>query len=902
MFFGNRRPSNVTARDRGIPVFLPRLERLEAKIVMSIDLGVTSPPNTPNIASAPFGVDMAGTVPSGGAGFSVADVGDLTGNGYDDIAIGAPTVTGSPPSTAGSGGVGSVYVVFGSQFQQTSSTVAVQNWLNVIGATQLNANDRVGNLSTLGKTPQTNPINGSTLNFPFAGVTFTGVASFGASVAQVALPGNKFGILVGAPNSINASGSAYLISGNFASVSGQTINVTQPPPAGINIVTFINSAAFGTAGELGFSVAGGSNILGDGSGDVILGAPNASVAPTNTTNPVVQNTGVTYVISVGALSGSTQTINLGTSTSTAQIIPFAGASTGVKAGFSVADGGDVNGAAGSVDDLLIGAPAASAGAGNAYLVYGGSNLAGLRQTINGVSFINLANLTGSGTGNVPGATFIGSPSSGTVSSLGMSVAGGGDFNGDGVGDILLGEPTWSASPTFANQGEVYLFYGAKSTSAGFLTGTINVDTPPAAVSDLVLDGSAGGDLASFSIAATGIINKGQPNGILIGAPGFNNDAGSVYLIPGRANFTGEFSLTGAESTPLSGIQFLLTTPASPAGSPSFFGASVSSRLQGSQINTVDLDNEADFVAGAPGYDVTQNAAGLLAGGAFILQSGFLVVPIPAANTITTNIGVNTPFAPFAVNATTPTTVQIFVFGSTSVTPNFLPVTDIDPTTVVVNGVAFPNATITADPTAANHVPNGIVDAIITISPVSALNLPNGTTTITITGKTLATSNLAGFTWTGTATVNVTGGTGGGGGGSGSSGAGIAAAATGPVIETQFVSPFGANQFTPSITAFSALNYAPLPLSVAINEYLPPTGFRARLYSANHPGKKVGTNRGQNTGRASGINTLSSTVYNRGVFHPQRIFTIKHKTAKIGIVSGVVPIQDKVQRFDDNLLR
>ena len=229
---------------------------------------------------------------------------------------------------------------------------------------------------------------------------------------------------------------------------------------------------------------------------------------------------------------------------------------------------------------------------------------------------------------------------------------------------------------------------------------------------------------------------------------------------------------------------------------------------------------------------------------------------------------------------------------------FAPVTDIDPTTVKVNGVAFPGATLVADPNVANHL-NGIVDAIITISPRSALALANGSQPFTITGKTLATSPLPNFTWTGTATVNVTGGS---GGGSGSATGAIAAPATGPVLQTQFVSPFGANQFTPSLSALSALNYQAIPLSVALAEYLPPPGFRARLYSFNHPNRKIQVNRGQTTGRASGIHTLSSKVFTRGVFHPTKIYTINHKTAKIGDTTGVLPLKARVERFDDNLLR
>ncbi|HEX3449008.1 MAG TPA: integrin alpha, partial [Isosphaeraceae bacterium] len=754
----------MTARRHDVPVFQPAGEPLEAKVLMTIDLGGTSPPALPFSATAPFGVDVGAATPNGGAGWSVADVGDLTGSGYDDVLIGAPTIT--TPSTLGTG-VGKVYLVLGSATVNASNPAAVQNWLNTVTGPNLAPNDRVGDLAQLGATAQTNPISGTALNFPFSGVTFTGVASLGASVAAVRISTTQNGILIGAPNSASGVGTAYFISGNFALYLGKTVDLSNPVASpGLNIVTFRNTATFGAGGALGTSVAGGFNILGDGVGDIILGAPGASVASTNPTTPVTQNTGVVYVISTGFLSGSTQTIDVST-LNTSRAVTFAGAATGDKAGFSVADAGDVNGAAGSVDDLLIGAPASASEAGSAYLVYGGSTLAGLQTTVNNVPFISLSRLSGgTGTGTpIPGATFVGPAGAVPGSQLGWTVSAGGDFNGDGNADILLGAPFWSGSTTSTQAGLVYILYGAPSTSSAFLTGRISLANIPTAIQSAVIVGAAANNLAGYSTSQVGLINTGQPTSILIGAPGFNANSGTAYLIPGRAGFTGgPFSLATAESAPLSGIQFFNTTPTSQSTSPPFFGASVSSRIQGTQLFTVDRDKEADFIIGAPGYDVTQNASRTLAGGAQIVQSGFLTVPIPTANTITTTIGVGTPFAPFAINATTPTTLQIFVFGSTTTTPAFMPVTDIDPTSVVVNGVPFPNATLTPDADAKDHVPGGIVDAIITISPRASLNLPNGNVNITISGKTLATSPLSNFTWRGTASVAVTGGSGGGGGG------------------------------------------------------------------------------------------------------------------------------------------
>jgi hypothetical protein len=645
-----------------------------------------------------------------------------------------------------------------------------------------------------------------------------------------------------------------------------------------------------TLGGLGTSVAGGVNIFGDGAGDIIMGAPDASVG-------AQVNSGVVYVLSTALLTGSDQTINVTTlGQAGSQSLILAGANSGDRAGFSVSDAGDVNGTnagGASVDDLLIGAPQSSGSAGIAYLVYGGANLAGLATVTSGTRYILLSRVGTTGTTAVPGAIFTG-PAGGA--GLGIAVSSAGDFNADGFSDILLGAPTFSSSSTEISQGAAYLFYGAASTSAAFLTGTIPLSNIPTAIPSVTLLGANPGDLAGSSVSLMGVVNAGQPNEILIGAPGFNSSAGTAYLIPGRASLSGTFSLSSAESAPLSGIQFILTTPASPSTSPNLFGSSVSGRLQ-TTTNTADLDNKGDFIVGDPGYDITQDATRPNAGGAQIVEGGLITVPIPTSTQIVTQIGVGTAFGPFNINATTPANLQIFVFGSTSTTPNFMPVTDINPATVTVNGVAFPGATLVQDPNSCDFL-NGIPTAIITINPRAALNLPTGVDTITITGQMLATSPLFGQTWTGTATVTVSGGT------VTPIISAVAGVPTGPNQLIDFLSPFGANQYTPSLTALSAFNYQPIPTSVALQQFLVPQGFRQRIYSFNHPGKTIGpflTSRGQNRKNASGINTLSSTVFDRSRFHASKNYTFTHKGPKVGILRGVIPIQEKTQRFDDNLI-
>ncbi len=221
-------------------------------------------------------------------------------------------------------------------------------------------------------------------------------------------------------------------------------------------------------------MAAGSNILGDGASDVILGAPTGTVAPSTTTTPVPTNTGVVYIMSTALLTGGTQTVNVSSlGQSGTQSLVLSGVNSGDKAGFSVADAGDVNGATSggaNVDDLLIGAPDAASSTGAAYLIYGGSNLANLATTTNGVRYINLANVGQTGTNAVPGAIITG-PAGGT--GTGFAVSGAGDFNGDGFGDFLVGTPFFGPSSSTLNEGAATMFYGAASTSTAAITGTIS---------------------------------------------------------------------------------------------------------------------------------------------------------------------------------------------------------------------------------------------------------------------------------------------------------------------------------------------------------------------------------------------------------------------------------------------
>lgn len=889
MRFDNRGPRVAAARRSA---FRPKAEGLEDRLLLSgftFDEGGSAPPSLPNIASTggggPFGVQMAGGIQPGGAGYAVSDVGDANADGYDDFLISSPSVVSNGGQIGlGNGANAKVYLVYGSRSVNAGNI----DWLT-LDAT----NQRVGDLTQLGNAPanQQNPITGNN-GFPYAGITFVTNSepnsALGASVAPVTI-NNTPAFLIGAPGGNDANnanpgtGRAYLIFGG-AGLNGlaspTTIDLDNPGTGGVNFITFVTGGTGSTIGlaNAGMSVSGPGDIFTDLTNDVAIGAPSANING-------LTGAGAVYLVDGKSISVGTSTINLSLMNQSGGPtgVVFAGANSGDQAGWSTAGAGSVNFQLTSsnekVPDLLIGAP----GGAKAYLVNGGSSL--LTAPLSGnisLSRIGDARTTNPPNpnipppaGTVPGATFTGTPGDGT----GYAVSTAGDFNNDGINDILIGSP-------FSNQntGLVTMFYGANftTTSTNSLVGPINLNPIPSNVAYTQFVGGAINNLAGFSLTQLGTIGSNPANPIAIGVPGMtvgaSPNAGGVFIIPGRTGGQpkGPFALTtaGVVSSPISATQLVYSN-----GGSLFFGSSVSGKLTAStQTKTADNDLLADLIVGASGYSAISGRT--LAGSAMITEGGLIQLATPTFAGLSPVISVDQkPLAsggPYPVSATTPNTVKIWVDSIAGPNP-FTPFTDIDLNTISVNGVSFtpPNVTIAQIP---DENGDGIPDAILTIQPRSALQLTTATTTFTLNGTTLPNTPNPSEEFSSTVPITVSGGGGGGGG------AVASATPIGLVRPTDFVPHFGPDQFTPSTLQLSIFDYKAIPLRRAIQQFLPPKPFRERMLNFFFPKNyhfqpaRTGTGftLGQHTFDTSRIHGLKPVVFT----HRQLVVPTNRQTERI----------------------
>lgn len=860
---GGLADSNRGARRR-VRALRPLTERLEGRQLLAVDLAT--------IASAPVGVEHWGANSAGGAGYSVSDVGDVNGDGYDDYVIGAPVIASSPPYSPSPGsGTGQAFLVFGSR---RVNQTAITDFLGLASPQQ-----RTGDLAQLGQASQTNPATGQP-GFPFAGIPLTvndPGANLGVSAVGVGdLDGDGLAdFLIGAPGTGNGVGQAYLVYGSRALTAlGNTGTSTNldTPIASVRVQTFTSSLP---GGRLGQAVAGVGNFLRDGTPGIAIAAPSA------TTPAGIVNAGAVYVTSYRTLStlmgaGPIDVTRFGQSGTTGlNGVRFVGTTLAGNAGLSVASAGNVNGdaaAGGKGDDLLIGEPSGVSigtspivNSGDAYLIYGGPNLQAAQTNLGGGQLgIPLDQIGVSSA--VPGARFY-SPNSGDR--LGFSVSTAGDFNGDGNSDFLIGAPGRNS-----NAGRATLIYG-KSGGAQ-ITGTYNVETltnppaPQAALNASYFNGKVSGNLMGYAVSPVGDINGDGLNEIAIGAPGTAGNSGAVFLVPGNPTLPNAAYTLDETANPVAPLFALPIISREASNTPIFLGGSLGARVWPVSTPPIYVDGDAigDFLIGAPGLSESATSPPRqLAGAAYLVQGAFIrnLLPVPPNLTIPVQIGVGSATAPFSINASTPNALQIWVSSNATVSPAFQPTTMLsNPTTVTVNGVSY-SAAVAPDGDFNN---DGITDVILTISPRSNLNLtPGSTVTFTVKGQTNETTARL---WSGSATVQIAR--------LGPPppvlpGPGVSAAAA--VVSI----PSNGEALVPSVQSFSKLIYMPVPASIATMPSKPAVGFSqrlARFYGLVKTSKKHGTKYYNRPDRG---NTLGYGVFSRGKFP---VGQVRFQAVKTGV--------------------
>jgi hypothetical protein len=429
-----------------------------------------------DLANAPGEIRVDGEDVNNNAGASVAEAGDVNGDGAPDFIVGAPAANNSQLDS------GSAYVVFGGPHLADLDLAKLgTGGFRIDGALQ--GDDAGLSVAAAGD------VNGDGLDDVIVGEP--GAASQGRSSA----------------------GAAFVVYGRNAVDAG---NVDLARIGARRSDGFrIDGAAAGD--QAGKAVAGAGDVNGDGLDDVIVGAPTAAEHGR-------LGSGSAYLV-YGRPTARSTDLDLANLTTTAASrgLRIDGAA-GDTAGSAVDGAGDFNGD--GVDDVVVGAPNAGARgrefAGSAFVVYGQR-----RRDPDDVDLAKRGARPASRVLRIDGAR----PGDG----VGVSVTDGGDLNGDGRPDVVIGAPL-ASNRSRQNSGSAYVVYGGSAADPADLD---LLDLRRAEASrGMRIDGAGTGDAAGFSVAAGGDLNgDGRPD-LILGAPLTANNgrtnSGSAYVVFGRA--------------------------------------------------------------------------------------------------------------------------------------------------------------------------------------------------------------------------------------------------------------------------------------------------------------------------------------------------------------------------------
>ena len=438
-------------------------------------------------------------------GWSVAGLGDANGDGAADIAIGAPFAANNGRASSGS-----AYVLYGpfsssrldlgalvipgvridgaTDGDFASGSLAAGGDVNgdgradlLIGApeTDFNEREQSGSLYVLFGGSHRGEIDLAAFDsfgYRIDGAESTdGLASAAAGISDVN-GDRRADMIIGAPfadnNDRRDSGSAYVVLGKAATA---TVDLAV---AGAHLR--IDGGEI--RGGAGWSVGGAGDVNGDGRRDVILGSPFASRNGRSLSGSahVVFGRPSAGVVDLAAPGAAAFRIDG----------PAPGDVVFGGAGWSVAGAGDVNGDGRA--DVIVGVPFFDANrredSGSAYVIFG-------KATPEPVDLAALGTrgfrIDGAAAGDLAG----------------VAVAGLGDVNADGRADVIVGAE--QADNSGDDAGSVYVVYGRP--------GSAPVDLGTLGTRGVRIDGELADDLAGWSVARAGDVNRDGTPDVLVGA-------------------------------------------------------------------------------------------------------------------------------------------------------------------------------------------------------------------------------------------------------------------------------------------------------------------------------------------------------------------------------------------------